>query len=77
MGSRLSRRSQPTGQNAGKNLSGIVSKDGRRNKYEDIHTEDFHNLVVSTTVVGGKDASSVEGDFPVNAIKMTNTFAVV
>ncbi|MCJ1422411.1 hypothetical protein MMC29_000291 [Sticta canariensis] len=77
MRSRLSRRSRSTGRNAGKNLSSIGSKDGRRNKYEDIHTEDLDDLMVSTTVVGGKDASNVERDYPVNAIKMTNTFDVV
>ena len=77
MGLRLSRRGQSTGHNAGKSLSGIGSKDGRRNKYEDIHTEDLDDLMVSTTVVGGKDASSVERDYPVNAIKLTNTIDIV
>lgn len=84
MGSRLlSRGREPSGvgQSAGgKSLSGInVSKDGgRRSKYNNIsHTDDWDGLVMSTEVVGGKGGSDVGRDYPVNAIKMTNTFDVV
>ena len=84
MGSRFlsrGRESSGSGQSeGGKSLSGInVSKDGgRRSKYNNInHTDDWDGLVMSTEVVGGKSGSDVGRDYPVNAIKMTNTFDVV
>lgn len=78
--SRLSRGKvrQFTDQKLGNSLSNTIgSKDGRRNKFKNIHTEELNDLVVSTKVVGGRDDSGVERDYPVNAIKMTNTFDVV
>ena len=85
MGSRLLSRgrgsSGSSGQSAGgKSLSGIiVSKGGaRRKQYDDInHTDDWDDLVMSTEVVGGKSGSDNGRDYPVNAVKITNTFDVV
>ena len=73
----FSKGGQSPGQSVAKSLSNSSSKEGWRNKYNDIHTDDLDDLVVSTEVVGGKSASDVGRDYPVNAIKMTNTFDVV
>lgn len=77
MESLLNKGKKSADESSEKYLSGIGSKDGRRNKYDNIHMDDLDDLVMSTEVVGGRDTSGIGRDYPVNAIKMTNTFNVV
>lgn len=55
-----------------------IRKDERRVKYDSIrHKNDWDGLVMSTEVVRGNKGSDDGRDYPVNAIKINNTFDVI